>query len=51
MSYHILMTGATGLLGRYLLRDLMLADVQVAAVVRPSRRTSAQERVDSMMAS
>jgi thioester reductase-like protein len=50
MSYHILMTGATGLLGRYLLRDLMLADVQVAAIVRPSRRTSAQERVDSLMA-
>lgn len=50
MSYHILMTGATGLLGRYLLRDLMLADVQVAAIVRPSRRTSAQERVDALMA-
>lgn len=50
MSYHILMTGATGLLGRYLLRDLMLADVQVAAIVRPSRRTSAQERIDSLMA-
>ncbi|MHC4875175.1 MAG: SDR family oxidoreductase [Planctomycetota bacterium] len=50
MSYHILMTGATGLLGRYLLRDLLQADVQIAAVVRPSRRTSAQDRVDALMA-
>lgn len=50
MNYHILLTGATGLLGRYLLKDLLLADVPVAVVVRRSRRTSAQERVDAMMA-
>lgn len=50
MNYHILLTGATGLLGRYLLRDLMLADVPVAVVVRRSRRKSAQDRVDALMA-
>ncbi|MDA0588349.1 MAG: SDR family oxidoreductase [Planctomycetota bacterium] len=50
MNYHILLTGATGLLGRYLLRDLMLAGVSVAVVVRRSRRQSAQQRVDSLMA-
>jgi thioester reductase-like protein len=50
MKYHILLTGATGLLGRYLLRDLLLADVSVAVVVRRSRRQSAQDRVDALMA-
>ena len=50
MNYHILLTGATGLLGRYLLRDLLLADVPVAAVVRGSRRQSAEDRVEALMA-
>lgn len=50
MSYHILLTGATGLLGRYLLKDLLQADIPVAVVVRSSRRQSAQDRVDALMA-
>ena len=50
MNYHILLTGATGLLGRYLVRDLILADVPVAVVVRRSRRMTAQERMDAVMA-
>ncbi|MFP6766285.1 MAG: SDR family oxidoreductase [Planctomycetaceae bacterium] len=50
MNYHILLTGGTGLLGRYLLRDLTLAGVPVAVVVRRSRRQSAQDRVNSLMA-
>jgi len=49
MNYHILLTGATGLLGRYLLRDLLLADIPVAAVVRRGRRESAVERVEKLM--
>ena len=49
MNYHILLTGATGLLGRYLLRDLMLADVPVAAVVRGNRRQSAEDRIEALM--
>lgn len=49
MAYHLL-TGATGLLGRYLLRDLMLAGVPVAAIVRPSRRATIRQRVEAMMA-
>lgn len=49
MAYHILLTGATGLLGRYLLRDLLLADVPVAVVVRSSRRQSADDRVEALM--
>ena len=49
MSYHILLTGATGLLGRYLLRNLLLADVPVAVVVRGIRRQSAEDRVEALM--
>jgi len=51
MNYHILLTGATGLLGRYLLRDLLLADTPVAVLVRRGRRQSAAERVEAMMLS
>lgn len=51
MNYHILLTGATGLLGRYLLRDLLLADTPVAVLVRRGRRQSAAERVEALMLS
>ncbi|MBA3314725.1 MAG: SDR family oxidoreductase [Planctomycetota bacterium] len=46
----ILLTGATGLLGRYLLRDLLTAGHDVAVVVRPSDRHTAEARVASLMA-
>jgi thioester reductase-like protein len=49
MSY-LLLTGATGLLGRYLLRDLALAGVPLAVVVRPTRWESAAQRVETAMA-
>ena len=45
----LFLTGATGLLGRYLMRDLSLADVPLAVLVRSNRRASAQERVDAIM--
>jgi thioester reductase-like protein len=48
MAYHLL-TGATGLLGRYLLKDLLLADVPVAVLVRPTRRANVRQRVESLM--
>jgi thioester reductase-like protein len=48
MRYHLL-TGATGLLGRYLLRDLTLEGVPLAVVVRPSRRQPPGDRIESMM--
>lgn len=44
----ILMTGGTGLLGRYLLRDLALADRPVAVIVRRTRNQSAVSRVESL---
>ena len=45
MSYHLL-TGATGLLGNYLLRDLLLRDVPVAVLVRPTRKQTVRQRIE-----
>ncbi len=50
MSDIILLTGATGLLGRYLLRDLTLRGTPMAVLVRGDRRQSADARVDAIMA-
>ena len=49
MPYRLI-TGATELLGRYLLRDLLLRDESVVVLVRPTRRESAEHRVDAMLA-
>ena len=46
---HVLITGATGLLGRYLLRDLLSAGIEVAVIVRPGRKQNAAQRVDALM--
>ena len=45
----ILLTGATGFLGRYLLRDLSAKGVSLALLVRPSRRADAETRVGGML--
>lgn len=50
MSAYYLLTGATGLLGNYLLRDLLQAGELVAVVVRSSRRMTARQRVDAQLA-
>lgn len=47
MAYQLL-TGATGLLGRYLVRDLGLEGVPLAVLVRPSRRNDPRERIDAI---
>jgi thioester reductase-like protein len=49
MAY-VLLTGVTGLVGRYLVRDLLQANVRVAAVVRPSRRQTARQRMETLLA-
>ena len=46
---HLLLTGATGLLGRYLMKDLLLRGTKLAVLVRPSRRTSPEHRVEAAM--
>jgi len=43
---HLLFTGATGLLGRYLLGDLLGLGIPLAVIARPSRSHSAEQRID-----
>jgi len=49
MSYHLL-TGATGLLGSYLLRDGLRAGRRMAVVARSSRCESARARIETLLA-
>ncbi len=46
---YLLLTGVTGLLGRYLLKDLLLAGVKVAVLARPTRKAKARLRVEEGM--
>ena len=46
---YVLLTGATGLLGRYLLRDLLLSGKRVAVIARQSGKLSARDRIESIM--
>ncbi len=48
MAYYLL-SGATGLVGRYLLANLLDAGARVAVIVRPNKRESAADRVESVM--
>lgn len=48
MSY-CLITGITGMLGRYLLRDALLAGRRVAVVVRSTPTQSGQQRVEGIL--
>lgn len=50
MSDVILLTGATGLLGRYLLRDLSLGGATLAVLARGDRRQPAAARIEAIMA-
>lgn len=43
------MTGATGLVGRFVLRDLLLRGHRLAVVVRSGKRETVRERVESIM--
>ena len=45
----ILLTGATGFLGRYLLRDLSARGHALAVLVRPDRNRTAEDRTDAML--
>jgi len=45
----ILLTGGTGLLGSYLVRDLLLAGRSLALIVRRDRRRSPESRVDAVV--
>jgi len=45
----LLLTGATGLLGSYLIRDLLLDGRNLAVIVRRSRKQSAADRVEAVV--
>ncbi len=46
---YTLLTGATGLVGRYLVRDLLLNGHELAVVVRPSRKQAPRERMEEIL--
>lgn len=45
----LLITGATGLVGRYLLRDLLAKQLPVAVLCRSNRMESAAQRIESLI--
>ena len=48
---YVLITGATGLVGQYLLQELYLAgQSKIAVVVRSSKRMNARQRIESILA-
>lgn len=49
MQKYTLLTGATGLLGNYLVRDLLSKGVRLAVVGRASRKKSFRERIESQL--
>jgi thioester reductase-like protein/putative sterol carrier protein len=50
-SGYILLTGATGFLGRYVLRDLLARGRRVAVLVRDGRSSPAAERIAELLSS
>jgi thioester reductase-like protein len=50
MSTHLLLTGATGLVGQYLLREFLEQGMPMAVVVRSSGDASARQRVENVLA-
>lgn len=48
-EHYLMLTGATGLLGRSLLRDLAAAGRRIAVLVRPGKVASAMERIDELL--
>ncbi len=49
LSGYLLLTGGTGLLGRYLIKDLLDRKVKLAVLVRGSKRETANERIEAIL--
>jgi nucleoside-diphosphate-sugar epimerase len=49
MSKYLLLTGATGLVGQYLLRDLLLEGTAVAVLIRSQEHERAADRLEQVM--
>ena len=50
MSDYTLLTGASGLVGGFLMRDLLAGNRRLAVLIRSQRRQTAAERVESVLA-
>lgn len=46
---YTLLTGATGLVGRYLMKELLLKGTKLAVLVRPTKRERVRERVEAIL--
>ena len=46
---YTLLTGATGLVGQYLMRDLLMAGERLAVIVRAGKEGTAFERIDAIL--
>ncbi|MCP4479014.1 MAG: SDR family oxidoreductase [Planctomycetaceae bacterium] len=46
---YTLLTGATGLVGRYLMRDLLLKGHKLAVIVRPTKQQMVRERIEGIL--
>ncbi len=46
---YFLLTGATGLVGRYLLRDMLVRGAKVAVLARANKRLTARQRVENIL--
>ena len=46
---YTLLTGATGLVGRYLMRDLLLKGHKLAVLVRPTKQQMVRERIEGIL--
>ncbi|MEM7312606.1 MAG: SDR family oxidoreductase [Planctomycetota bacterium] len=49
MRNYVLLTGATGLLGQYLVRDMLLDGHRVAVLVRPTKKQTPAQRIEQTM--
>jgi len=49
VAKYLLVTGATGLLGRFLLRDLLVENGRLAVIVRAGKKQSANERIEAIL--
>lgn len=46
---YLLLTGGSGLVGQYLLKDFLIHNQRIAVIVRPSKKLSAVQRIEAIM--
>ena len=46
---YTLLTGATGLVGQYLMRDLLRSGAQLAVIVRPKKKEPVEVRIERIL--